>query len=222
MTSAPTPAESASPTAFTTRLTTAAPSASASRTTHRLSPPIPSPPGGNARDRVAMAMLPSSSFWRTQVAATIAVPGPGRLKFRLSYAIHLVSRLRSLTILPAHPNGTPSNTGCSLRFPNTGPPNRWSAMKRCWALFAIPAPRPAWLSRHTWIEKTILPGLNWIDDSFHHSLLSLAKYYQDGTTLLRPICEVIFAVTLRYPDGPNGGELLRLLHSITGKPLSPK
>jgi hypothetical protein len=25
-----------------------------------------------------------------------------------------------------------------------------------------------------------------------------------------------------YPDGPNGGELLRLLHSITGKPLSPE
>ena len=44
-----------------------------------------------------MAMLPSPSFWRTQVAATIAVPGPGRLKFRLSCAIHLVSRPRSLT-----------------------------------------------------------------------------------------------------------------------------
>lgn len=25
-----------------------------------------------------------------------------------------------------------------------------------------------------------------------------------------------------YPDGPNGGELLRLLHSITGRPLSPE
>lgn len=25
-----------------------------------------------------------------------------------------------------------------------------------------------------------------------------------------------------YPDGPNGGELLRLLHSITGQPLSPE
>src|SRR5262249_10334912 len=25
-----------------------------------------------------------------------------------------------------------------------------------------------------------------------------------------------------YPDGPNGGELLRLLHAITGKPLSPE
>ena len=25
-----------------------------------------------------------------------------------------------------------------------------------------------------------------------------------------------------YPDGPNGGELLRLLHAVTGKPLSPE
>src|SRR5215470_1433149 len=25
-----------------------------------------------------------------------------------------------------------------------------------------------------------------------------------------------------YPDGPNGGELLRLLHAITGKPLTPE
>src|SRR5437870_13902973 len=75
MTSSPTPAAWASPTAFTIRLITAALSASASRTTRRPSPPIPSPPGGNVRDRVAMAMLPSSWFWRTRVAATVAAPG---------------------------------------------------------------------------------------------------------------------------------------------------
>ncbi len=32
----------------------------------------------------------------------------------------------------------------------------------------------------------------------------------------------VFLDFTSYPDGPNGGELLRLLHSITGKPLSPE
>src|ERR1039458_4888419 len=111
MTSAPTPAESASPTAFTTRLTTAALSASASRTTRRLSPPIPSPHGGNARDRVAMAVLPSSSFWRTQAAATIAVPGPGKRKFRLSWQsiwYHCHGRSLSYRRIQMEPHRTPA------------------------------------------------------------------------------------------------------------------
>src|ERR1035441_5844171 len=65
------PAVSASPTAFTTRRTTAAPSASASRTIPQPSPPTPSPPGGNAKDRVAGAVFPSCWSWRTQAAATV-------------------------------------------------------------------------------------------------------------------------------------------------------
>src|SRR5450759_2220702 len=72
------PAASASPTAFTTRHTTAVPSASASLTIRRPSPHIPSPPGGNAKDRVAGAVFPSCWSWPTQAAATVAVPGPGR------------------------------------------------------------------------------------------------------------------------------------------------
>src|SRR2546427_7783818 len=65
------PAAWASPTAFTTRRTTAAPSALASLTIRRHSPPIPSPPGGNAKVRVAGAVFPSFWFWRTQAAATV-------------------------------------------------------------------------------------------------------------------------------------------------------
>src|SRR5438034_5638352 len=41
-------------------------SASASLIIRRLSPPIPSPPGGNARVRVAGAVFPSFWFWRSE------------------------------------------------------------------------------------------------------------------------------------------------------------
>src|ERR1017187_3302799 len=58
------PAAKASPTAFTTRRTTAAPSASASLTIPQPSPPIPSPPGGNAKGCVVGAGFPNCWFWR--------------------------------------------------------------------------------------------------------------------------------------------------------------
>src|ERR1035437_464362 len=67
------PSVSASPTAFTTRRTTAAPSASASRTIPQPSPPTPSPPGGNAKDRVAGAVFHScwSWVWKTELQAQV-------------------------------------------------------------------------------------------------------------------------------------------------------
>ena len=43
------------------------------------------------------------------------------------------------------------------------------------------------------------------------------------TSPLPPFAERrIFLDFSSYPDGPNGGELLLLLHAITGKPLSPE
>jgi hypothetical protein len=47
----------------------AAPSASASRTTRRPSPPIPSPPGGNAKEPAGMAARPNFWFWPIPAAA---------------------------------------------------------------------------------------------------------------------------------------------------------
>jgi hypothetical protein len=64
------PAEWASPTAFTTRRTTAARYASASRTIRRPSPHIPSLRGGNARSHTAIVTVPSFWSWRTPVAVT--------------------------------------------------------------------------------------------------------------------------------------------------------
>src|ERR1017187_10111022 len=114
------PAASASPTAFTTHRTTAALSASASLTIPQPSPPIPSPPGGNAKGRVVGAAFPNCWSWRTPVAAIAALPGPGRPKSRLSCAMPSASPLPSLTIPPAPPNGIPSSIACSPRFPKTG------------------------------------------------------------------------------------------------------
>src|SRR5882724_7640645 len=48
-----------------------------------------------------MGTRPNSSSWRTRVAATVAVPGPGRLKSRLSCATLLASPPQSLTTQPA-------------------------------------------------------------------------------------------------------------------------
>src|ERR1039457_2855732 len=99
------PAASASPTAFTTHRTTAALSASASLTIRQPSPLIPSPLGGEEKDRVAGVLSPSYWFWQTRAAATVVLPGPGKPRSRLSSATPLASQLRSLTILPAPPNG---------------------------------------------------------------------------------------------------------------------
>src|SRR5216683_6721315 len=111
------PAVWVSPTAFMTSRTTAAPSTSASLTIRRPSPPIPSPLGGNAKVRVAGAVFPSFWFWPTQAAATVALPGPGKPEFKLGCAMRSDSPLRSLTTLPALPNGIPSSIVCSPRSP---------------------------------------------------------------------------------------------------------
>ncbi len=109
------------------------------------SPPIPSPPGGNAKVRVAGVVFRNFWFWRTQAAATVALPGAGRLKSRLSCAMHSASPLRSLTTLPAPPNGIPSSIVYSPRSPKTGLPSHWTAMKECSNSFVPPVPKPAWL-----------------------------------------------------------------------------
>lgn len=44
----------------------------------------------------------------------------------------------------------------------------------------------------------------------------------DATTLPAFAEGRVFLDFSSYPDGPNGGELLRLLHAITGQPLSPE
>lgn len=44
----------------------------------------------------------------------------------------------------------------------------------------------------------------------------------DRTSLPPIIGNRVFLDFTDYPDGPNGGELLRLLHAITGTPLSPE
>lgn len=44
----------------------------------------------------------------------------------------------------------------------------------------------------------------------------------DSTKLPSFAADRVFLDFSSYPDGPNGGELLRLLHGITGKPLSPE
>ena len=43
----------------------------------------------------------------------------------------------------------------------------------------------------------------------------------DATDLPEFAENLVYVDFSQYPDGPNGGELLRLLHAITGKPLSP-
>ncbi len=112
-----------SPTAFTIRPTTAAQSALESPTTRRPSLLIPSPLGGNAKDRVAMSVLPSFWSWPTQVAATVALPGLGKLESRRSCAMHSASPSPSLTTPPAPPNGIPSSIVYSPRSPRTGLPS---------------------------------------------------------------------------------------------------
>jgi hypothetical protein len=86
--------------AFMARLTTAAPSVSASLTIRQPSPLIPSPLGGEEKDRAAGVVFPSYWFWQTRAAATVVLPGPGKPRSRLSCATPLASQLRSLTILP--------------------------------------------------------------------------------------------------------------------------
>ncbi len=44
----------------------------------------------------------------------------------------------------------------------------------------------------------------------------------DGSILPAFAANRVFLDFSAYPDGPNGGELLRLLHAITGRPLSPE
>ena len=44
----------------------------------------------------------------------------------------------------------------------------------------------------------------------------------DRTKLPPFAADRVFLDFSSYPDGPNGGELLRLLHGITGRPLSPE
>jgi hypothetical protein len=44
----------------------------------------------------------------------------------------------------------------------------------------------------------------------------------DRTKLPSFAADRVFLDFSTYPDGPNGGELLRLLHGITGRPLSPE
>ncbi len=92
--------------------------------------------GGNARVRIAGAVFPSCWSWRTQAAATVAPPGPGKPKSRHTCAMHSASPLRSLTTLPARPNGIPSSIVCSPRSPKTGLPSHWTAMKKCSTSFA--------------------------------------------------------------------------------------
>jgi hypothetical protein len=90
------------------------------------------------------------------------------------------------------PNGIPSNTACSPKSPNTGLPSHWSAMKRCSALFAIPAPKPACLSPHIWTDQTIQLASNRTAGSFPRLLSHLPKLCRDGITPSLPICKVIF------------------------------
>src|SRR6266700_3810727 len=114
------PAGWESPTAFMTRPTIAAPSASAFLTTRQPSPLIPSPPGGNGRERVVTAARPNFWCWPTPAAATVALPGSGRSDSRLKYAIPSESPLPSLTTPPEPRSGIPSSTGSSPRFPKLG------------------------------------------------------------------------------------------------------
>ena len=44
----------------------------------------------------------------------------------------------------------------------------------------------------------------------------------DGTPLPEFAENRVFLDFSQYPDGPNGGELLRLLHAVVGRPLSPE
>ena len=121
------PAAWVSPTAFTTRPTTAALSASASPTIRRPSPPIPLLPGGNARGRAVTAAPPNFWFWPILVAVTAVAHGLGKPKSKSSCATHLASPLPSRIIPPVLPNGIPSSIVCSPKSPNTGPPSHSSA-----------------------------------------------------------------------------------------------
>jgi hypothetical protein len=75
----------------------------------------------------------------------VAGPGHGRPKSRLSCATPSVSPLRSLTIPPAPPNGTPSSIAYSPRSPRTGLLSHWTATTKCSTSFVLPVPKPDWL-----------------------------------------------------------------------------
>ncbi len=70
-----------------------------------------------------------------------------------------------------------------------------------------------------WVEKEYetMEAMATEDDDFHFVPVRLDDAELPGFADLR-----IFFDFTRYPDGPNGGELLRVLHAVLGKPLSEK
>lgn len=68
-----------------------------------------------------------------------------------------------------------------------------------------------------WVEKEyeVMEATATSDEDFHFVPIRLDDTELPGFADLR-----IFFDFAQYPDGPNGGELMRLLHAIVGQPLS--
>jgi hypothetical protein len=91
----------------------------------------------------ATTVVGSSSSWPTPVAATVAVPAPGKPNCKANSATALGSPSLLPITLPGLLNGIPSNTDCSPKSPKTGPLSLLTATPKSSISSATPAPEPA-------------------------------------------------------------------------------
>ena len=80
-------------------------------------------------------------------------------------------------------------------------------------IWSAAAADSAWVQR----EYSKMTNMSLSDPSFFFVPVKL-----DGTAFPGLADALVFVDFSSYPDGPNGGELLRLLHGISGKALSPE
>jgi len=70
-----------------------------------------------------------------------------------------------------------------------------------------------------WVAREVATLENQVDTKTEFCFVPIVL---DGSGLPPMIATRIYLDFSSYPDGPNGGELLRLLHAINGKSLSPE